>query len=293
MANGNGNGTVQEVQFEELTDDYITRATEEFNSFVAPVATVAPELPEVEDPIVGTLVNPTGWDQATQFDYSSIQAQINAVAEKIQQRALGDIPTGAGGNAIALSEKNAAVTENSAANNTPAGPNGFRITQIQSDGNNKYLKSGLTPPFPWCAAAVTWWWGFGFEDARKAPANFLPGSGPTTNSAVSSAGNAYVPRWEYWAKETRRFTRLPSVGYAALYKNSLAPYATHIGVVVSVENGTTFTVICGNDGAPMDGEYTNGPAGSSGIRKRKHTGISGFVGFIAPIPFTWTGTAFG
>jgi len=291
----NGNGTVQEVQFEELTDDYITRATGEFNNFVAPVATQAPELPEVEDPIVGTLVNPQGWDQATQFDYSTIQSQINDVAEKIAQRALGDIPTGAGGNADSLNDKNAAVTENPAVNNTPAGPNGFRITQIQSDVNNIYLKSGLTPPFPWCAASVTWWWGFGFQDAGKSTVNitnFLPGTGPTTNSDVSSAGNAYVPRWEYWAKETRRFTRLPGVGYAALYKNSLAPYATHIGVVVSVERGTTCTVVCGNDGAAMAGSYTNAALGSSGIRLRKHTGISGFVGFIAPIPLRWNGTAF-
>lgn len=291
----NGNGTVQEVQFEELTDDYITRATTEFNSFVAPAATQAPELPEVEDPIVGTLANPPGWNQATQFNYSIIQNQINDVGEKIRRKALGDIPTGAGGNASSLSDPTAAVTENPNVNNTPTGPNSFRITQIQTDGINTYLKSGLTPPFPWCAAAVTWWWGFGFQDARKSPTNitnFLPGTGPTTNSNVSSAGNAYVPRWEYWAKETRRFTRLPGVGYAALYTNGQARYATHIGVVVSVENGTTFTVVCGNDGAPMDGEYTNGGSGSSGIRKRKHTGISGFVGFIAPIPFTWNGTGF-
>ena len=260
-------------------------------------------MPEVEDPIVGTLVNPPGWDQATQFDYTSIQAQINAVGEAIAQRALGDIPTGAvgfpperaGSIAKSLSDKNAAVTEDPKANDTPTGPNGFRITQIQSDASNTYLKSGFTPPFPWCAASVTWWWGFGFQDAGKSPANipnFLPGSGPTTNSAVSSAGNAYVPRWEYWAKETRRFNRLPGVGYAVLYRNSLALYATHIGVVVSVEKGTTFTVVCGNDGAPMAGTHTNAPLGSDGIRLRKHTGISGFVGFVAPIPFTWNGTTF-
>lgn len=288
----NGNGTVQEVEFEELTDDYITRAAEEFNDFVAPVATQAPELPEVQDPVVGTLVNPPGWSESTQFDYKSIQPQINGVGLAIRERALGDIPTGAGGTAQYLSDKNAAVTENPNVNDTPTGPNGFRITEIQTDAKNIYLKSGLTPPFPWCAASVTWWWGFGFQDAGKTPTNFLPGTGPTTNSDVPSAGNAYVPRWEYWAKETRRFTRLPGVGYAVLYRNGRAPYATHIGVVVSVGSGLTFTVVCGNDGAPMPGSHTNAPFGSDGIRSRKHTGISGVVGFIAPIPFTWNGTAF-
>jgi len=285
---GNGNGNIEEVQFEELTDDYISRAATEFNTFVAPVATEVVALPvPVDAPAtIGTLVNPRGWDQSTSYDYKQIKSQIDNAGQAIAKRCLQDIPTANGGTMTG-----AAITESTTVNDTPGtGANDKRITEFQTSATNIWLESTLQPPFAWCASAVSWWWGFGFQDAGFDAGKiktFLPGTGPTCNSNVSSAGNPYVPRWEYWAKETRRFTRLPGVGYACLYSNSGVPYATHIGVVVSVERGLVYTVVCGNDSTRMDGA-----PGGDGVRLRKHNGISGTVGFIAPIPFTWNGTAF-
>jgi hypothetical protein len=285
---GNGNGNIEEVQFEELTDVYISRAAAEFNTFVAPVATEVVALPvPVDAPAtIGTSVNPSGWDQSTAYDYKQIKTQIDNAGEAIAKRCLQDIPEANGG-----SMSGPAITESTTINNTPGtGLNDKRITEFQTDAKNIWLASGLTPPFPWCASAVSWWWGFGFQDARFDAGKiktFLPGTGPTCNSNVSSAGNTYVPRWEYWAKETRRFTRLPGVGYACLYGNAGAPYATHIGVVVSVESNLVYTVVCGNDGTSM-----TGAPGGDGVRIRRHNGISGTVGFIAPIPFTWNGATF-
>jgi len=284
---GNGNGNIEEVQFEELTDDYISRSATEFNTFVAPVATEVVALPvPVDAPAtIGTLVNPSGWDQSTAYDYTQIKEQIDNAGQAISKRCLQDIPTNNGG-----TMKGAAITESTTVNNTPGtGVNDKRITEFQS-ATNIWLESTLRPPFAWCASAVSWWWGFGFQDVNfnnSKIKTFLPGTGPTCNSNVLSAGNTYVPRWEYWAKETRRFTRLPGVGYACLYSNSGVPYATHIGVVVSVEPNLVYTVVCGNDGTRM-----TGAPGGDGVRIRKHKGIFGTVGFIAPIPFTWNGDAF-
>lgn len=285
---GNGNGNIEEVQFEELTDDYISRSAAEFNTFVPPVATEVVALPvPVDAPAtIGTLVNPPGWDQSIEYGYDQIKQQIDKAGQAIAKRCKRDIPTANGGTMTG-----AAITESTTANDTPGtGANDYRITEFQTDAKNIWLASGFTPPFAWCASAVSWWWGFGFQDdgynAGKIK-TFLPGRGTTCNSNVPSAGNAYVPRWEYWAKETRRFTRLPGVGYACLYKNSGAPYATHIGVVVSVEQGLVYTVVCGNEGARMAGA-----PGGDGVRVRKHSGISGIVGFITPIPYTWNGTGF-
>lgn len=293
---GNGNGNIEEVQFEELTDDYINRSATEFNTFVEPVATEVVALPVPPDApaTIGTLVNPPGWDQPTGYDFRAIKPQIDRVGQAIAKRCLQDIPIDNGGTMTG-----AAITESTTVNDTPGtGVNDYRITEFQTDAKNIWLASGLTPPFAWCASAVSWWWGFGLSDAGYAsgniidldtgqPKTFLPGTGTTCNSNVPSAGNAYVPRWEYWAKQTHRFTRMPGVGYACLYRNSAAPFATHIGVVVSVEPNLVYTVVCGNDGARMDGA----PSGD-GVRLRKHNGINGIVGFVMPVPLTWNGTSF-
>lgn len=159
----------------------------------------------------------------------------------------------------------------------------------QSDWGNTRIIQMIKNVFPrvtgpkgvaWCACAVTTWWKEAAEQKGiQAP---LPGRGSTTDPKTPIASDGYVPRWEYWAKDTRRFSPTPIVGAAILYNPAVRAaadgtstvsrnsFASHIGIVQSINTDGTFNAI--------DGNY------SSKISFRPNLNTSrGVIGFVLPI----------
>jgi hypothetical protein len=162
-------------------------------------------------------------------------------------------------------------------------------TPTESDWGNSRIIQMIKNVFPqvrgpkgvaWCACAVTTWW---IEAAQqKGLTAALPGRGPTTDSKTPTAGNGYVPRWEYWAKTTGRFAATPIVGAAVLYNPTAraeadgtatvkpGKFASHIGIVQSINSDNTFNAVDGNYGQK--------------ITFRKNLSTSrGVIGFVLPI----------
>ena len=160
---------------------------------------------------------------------------------------------------------------------------------LESDWGNTRIIQMIKNVFPrvrgpkgvaWCACAVTTWW----TEAAKAKGLTppLPGGGRTTDPEIPRAGNGYVPRWEYWAKTTGRFSATPIVGAAILYNPaaraeadgtatvSPGTFASHIGIVQSINSDNTFNAV--------DGNYRQK------ISFRRNLSTSrGVIGFVLPI----------
>lgn len=110
----------------------------------------------------------------------------------------------------------------------------------------------------WCAAEVAACW-------DEAGSDIPP----------HDAGSCEV--WHQWAIETKRFTKIPQIGYAVLYSFAGSGHADHMGIVVRL------------DPIPLDVEGNTSLTGYSRngvLVDLKLINTEKVIGYISPMPFT-------